>query len=272
MVEPPISVLIVDDEHLARARLVLLLGAAPDVIVVGQCANGIEALDAITAHRPELVFLDVQMPDLDGLGVADTLGPEQCPELVFVTAYNEYMERAFELHAVDYLRKPFTDTRFATALAAARRRVLARRREHEDAQAVATTGSRAALRSVLAGTRAYRLTDADGRVGVWDRRRGTWTFLDPQNIDAVTADGDRQVAVRAQGETFTWNTTLRDAEHLLGPDLFLRVHRSWLVNRSRVRQVKALTKGEYALTLADGTVLDTGRTFRRLVEALVNGR
>lgn len=269
MVEPPISVLVVDDEHLARARLLMLLGAAPDVVVVGQCANGLETLDAITTHRPELVFLDVQMPDLDGLGVLDALGPDQCPALVFVTAYNAYMERAFEVHAVDYLRKPYTDARFAAALGEGRRRVLGRRRERVEVQSLTVAEDRVALRAVLDATRADR---RDGSVGVWNRRLKQWAFLAPEVIDVVAADGDRQVAVRARGETFTWNTTLRGAEQQLGPRHLLRVHRSWLVNPASVRQVKAITKGEYTLTLADGTVLDTGRTFRRVVEGLLYGR
>lgn len=270
--EPLISVLVVDDERLARERVLALLAGESDMTVIGQCANGLEALAAINAAHPEIVFLDVQMPDLDGLGVVDALGAEDCPELVFVTAYHEYMERAFELHAVDYLRKPYTNQRFASALAFARRRVLARRREYLEAEALAAPDGRAALRSLLKETRAHRLAQGDGTVGVWNRRLKQWIFLAPEAVDAVTADGDRQVIVRSRGETFTWNTTLRDAEQRLGPEHFLRVHRSWLVNRASVRQLKALTRGEYALTLADGTVLDTGRTFRRAVEGLLDGR
>ena len=104
----PITVLIVDDEQLARERLCVLLSGEPDTQVLGQCTNGLEALAAIGSFKPELMFLDVQMPDLDGLGVIAALATDETPEIIFVTAHNSYMERAFEIHAVDYLRKPYT--------------------------------------------------------------------------------------------------------------------------------------------------------------------
>jgi CheY-like chemotaxis protein len=122
-------VLVVDDERLARQRLVALLSGEPDIDIVGKCGNGLDALAAITEVRPELVFLDVQMPDLDGLGVITALGADETPEIIFVTAHSAYMERAFEIHAVDCLRKPYPNVRFSSALAHARRRIHARRME-----------------------------------------------------------------------------------------------------------------------------------------------
>ena len=125
----PTTVLVVDDERLARERLLVLLQGEPGTKVVGECSSGLDALAAITRERPELVFLDVQMPDLDGLGVVAALGEDETPEIIFVTAHDTYMERAFELHAVDYLRKPYTNARFASALGHAMRRIHARRAE-----------------------------------------------------------------------------------------------------------------------------------------------
>jgi two-component system LytT family response regulator len=274
-----IRVLVVDDERLSRERLRVLLQGEPDVVAVGQCENGLQALDAITALRPELVFLDVQMPDLDGLGVIDAIGAsDDCPEIVFVTAYDRYMERAFEVHAVDYLRKPFTDARFASALAHARHRVLAQRFARQ-AEMIAPAAGPGAVRGAgvsvaprsaagLAALAAER--DGDPRIAMQDHRTGTWHIVRRDEVDWIETDEARQVCVHLvtpEGkQSFRWRKTLAALEQELAPYGFLRVHRSYLINSERIRQVKALQKGEYALVLADGTMLDTGRTYREVVE------
>lgn len=268
----PVAVLVVDDERLARERLRRLLAAEPGVTVVGECANGLEALAAITAPagtRPELVFLDVQMPDLDGLAVVDALGPAQCPELVFVTAHAEYMERAFEVHAVDYLRKPYTTARFAAALAIARRRVLAGRHES------AVRGGRAAYADVLAAVAPER---ADPRLAVRDGTNGSWHIVRRDDVTHVVADGSGHAcAVHVVGThpgrmPFTWRRSLNEIERELAPHGFLRVHRSVLVNGAHIRTVKPLLRGEYALLLTGNALVDTGRTHRATVEQFVAGR
>lgn len=266
----PITVLVVDDERLARQRLVVLLSGEPDMDVVGEAENGLEAIAAITSWRPELVFLDVHMPDLDGLGVVDALAPEEAPEIVFVTGHDAYMERAFEVHAVDYLRKPYSNTRFGSALAHARRRVHARRAEQGRGEpAPASPSPLARYSPVLAALQSVR---ADSRLAVQDEQTGTWQIIEREAIDRIEAAGPHHVRVHCGGESYVWRRTLTELQQTLDPKVFLRVHRSFLVNAARIRRVKPLQRGEYALILADGTVLDTGRTYRDVVEAFLRGQ
>jgi len=267
----PITVLIVDDEQLARQRLRTLLRAEADVEIVDECANGLDALAAITKSRPDLVFLDVHMPDLDGLGVINALGADETPEIIFVTAHSAYMERAFELHAVDYLRKPYQDARFSSALSHARRRVHARRAEliaaFESARAAPPPMERygrmlAALHDV----------NSDSRIALQDGRTGTWNIVSRDEIDWIGADGSARVLLHIGKESYLWRKTLSELERMLDPNEFLRVHRSVIVNIRHIRQVKPLLKGEFAIVLTDGTVLDTGRTYRATVESFLRER
>jgi two-component system LytT family response regulator len=267
MTDRPIAVLIVDDERLSRERLRVLLEGEPDVVIVGECENGLQALDAISARRPELVFLDIQMPDLDGLGVLDALGcadRDTCPEFIFVTAYNQYWERAFEVHAVDYLRKPYTNARFQSALAHARRHVLARRQEDRHPERGGPPPARyvATVEAVRAERRAVR---PDGRLTVQDRRTDTWHFLAVDEIDWIETDGSAHVRLHRGDESYQWRKSLAEVEQELAPHGFLRVHRSYIVNSARIRAVKDLHKGEYAIVLDRDTIIDTGRTYREVV-------
>lgn len=277
MLEPPITALIVDDEPLSRTRLRVLLEGEPDVVIVGECANGLQALDAISARQPELVFLDIQMPDLDGLGVLDALGcgedDDTCPEFVFVTAYDRYWKRAFEIDAADYLEKPYSNARFQTALGHARRHVSARRqrREHQERQeqqASPAPASPAPARypTTMATLRADRASvRPDGRVVVEDRSKATWHFILADTIDWIETAGHAQVRLHCGADTYLWRRSISGVEQELAPRGFLRVHRSYLVNAARIIAVKALHKGEYAIVLNGDTVIDTGRTYRDVV-------
>jgi two-component system, LytTR family, response regulator len=258
-----LAILVVDDEHLGRDRLLTLLSGEPEVEIVGDCANRLEALEAISALQPDVVFLDVEMPDLDGLGVIDALGDGDGPEIVFVTAHSEYMERAFEVHAVDYLRKPYTNDRFTSALSHARRRVEARRCERSKPGSAAPPAYARVL-SALASGRAD-----DGRLAVLDRHTATWHIVRRKDIDWIEADGPAQVCLDLGPKSFSWRKTLTTFESELAPFGFMRVHRSRIVNSARVHLVKSLQKGEYAIILHDGTVIDTGRTYREVVEAFL---
>ena len=261
----PISVLIVDDERLARERLRVLLEGELEIEILGECANGLETLAAITRTRPELVFLDVQMPDLDGLGVIAALGEADTPEIIFVTAHDTYMERAFEVHAVDYLRKPYTNARFGSALAHARRRVQARRIEaaHGDGTADLDNARPSRFSPVLT---ALESVQKDPRLAVQDATTGTWHIVAKSSIDWIQADGSAKVRVHVGPDSYIWRKTLTELQHTLDPGVFVRAHRSYIVNVHRVQHVKPLLKGEYSLILANGTMLDTGRTYRDAVE------
>lgn len=264
----PIRVLIVDDEPLARQRLAVLLAGEPGVEVVGECANGLEALREITSAHPDLVFLDVQMPELDGLGVVEALGDGEAPEIVFVTAYSQYMERAFELHALDYLRKPYTNSRFQSALAHARRRLRAGPTDSNPAPESSTSPAHRHA-ALLASVTDARDTS---RIAVQDQRTRTWHIIARDEIEWIdAADGTGHVCVHFGRETSLWRRTLAELEKELAPHGFLRVHRSSIVNTRRIRQVKPLQKGEYAITLANGTMLDTGRRYHDVVEEFLRG-
>ena len=265
----PITVLIADDERLARERLRVLLEGEPDVRIVGECSDGLEALAAISALGPELVFLDVQMPDLDGIGVVAALGPDETPEIIFVTAHSAYMERAFELHAIDYLRKPYPNSRFSSALAHARRRIHARRTESEAGSAPAPVARASRFGPMLA---TLHEAHADTRIALQDGRTGTWHIVSRDEIDWIGTDGSSRVLVHVGKESYLWRKTLAEIEHTLDPGVFLRVHRSYIVNTAHIRQVKPLLKGEFAIVLADGTMLDTGRTYREAVERFLSRR
>jgi two-component system LytT family response regulator len=253
VLSPPVTALVVDDERLSRERVRALLATERDVVVVGECQNGIQALDAITAQQPELVFLDIQMPDLDGLGVLDALGCADqvpCPEFIFVTAFNQYWERAFEVHAVDYLRKPYTNARFYSALAHARRHVLARRQEQASAPPGAMPARYAAAAADVA--RQTGPIGGDGRVVVQDHRTRTWHPLSAEEIDWIETDGSAHVRLHRGKHSYRWRKSMAELEQELGPHGFLRVHRSFIVNGARIESVKALSKGEYTLLLHGG--------------------
>lgn len=265
MTASTLRVLVVDDEPLARERIVGLLDEQEDVEVIAECANGRQAIDAIRAHAPDVVFLDVQMPGLTGLDVAQALDPAEMPAIVFVTAYDEHAVRAFELHALDYLLKPFADRRFDEALRRARARVESRRllEEFSDRVSALLTG-----RAPVAGpaTRA----DRDGthpadleRLVVRDGERSI--LLPVEEIDWIEA-ANYYVVVHAATRTYVIRDTLAALERELDPR-FVRVHRSTIVNLDRVVEFQRLFHGDFAVLLADGTDLKLSRTYRGAVEA-----
>lgn len=250
-----IRALIVDDESLCRERVRSLLDRTDNVHVVGECENGLEALHAIEEDMPDLVFLDVEMPELSGLAVLEALEPEACPQVVFVTAYDKYLQRAFEVHALDYLRKPFTDERFFDALGHACMRI----EEH-----LGHTRTHEAISSLLAELR-ERAAQGRDRLVVHDKERGMFHVVRSRDIDWVEAK-DGGVLLHVGDKEYPARRTLADVEARLDPGMFLRVHRSIIVNRKRIVVVKSLWKGEYRLELASGKNICTGRTYQAAVE------
>jgi len=224
--------LVVDDEPLARERLRDLLVADAEVEVVGLCADGVEAVAAIRSLAPDLVFLDVQMPESGGFDVVAEVGVERMPVFVFVTAYDDYALRAFEAHALDYLLKPFDEARFRGALARAKAHVRA------------TRGSRPRLLD--------RLIVKTG---------GRYVFVKAEEIDWVEAQGN-YVRLHVGEASYLLRDSIGKLEVRLDPDRFLRIHRSTIVNLDRVREITPLFHGEYAVVLADGTRLTLSRGYR----------
>jgi two-component system LytT family response regulator len=224
----PIRTLVVDDEPLARSNLLVLLRADPEIEVVGECGSGVAAVDEIRRLAPELLFLDVQMPGCDGFEVLESLGGAAPPAVVFVTAYDRYALKAFEVEALDYLLKPFDDARF--------RRTLSRAKEQV--------------------RRASGKTD---RIVV--RSAGRVSFLRVAEIDWIEA-ADYYACLHVAGKSHLLRRKMSDLERELDPASFCRIHRSTIVNRDRVRELKLNAAGEYDVVLRDGTRLRMSRRYR----------
>ncbi|MGZ8379890.1 MAG: LytR/AlgR family response regulator transcription factor [Gemmatirosa sp.] len=249
------TVLLADDEPLARRRLRALLARHPQFEVVAECEDGVEAVERILAERPDLVFLDIHMPELDGVAVAEALVAEGArggpvPVIVFVTAYDAHAVRAFDLNAVDYVLKPIDVERFDRALARADAQVAARRGDRAP-----SSDADAALRAVLAELRPAATYPA--RFVVRDAK-GLY-FVRADEIDRVDADGN-YVGLWAHGRRHLVRETMKGIEAKLDPARFVRVHRSSIVNVDRVRRLEPWAHGEYVITMEDGTKITSSRT------------
>jgi two-component system LytT family response regulator len=239
-------VIIVDDEHLARAVLREYLADDPAIEIVAECANGFEAVKAIAELQPDLVFLDIQMPKLDGFEVVELAGART--QYVFVTAYDQFALKAFEVRAIDYLLKPFSRERLAQALASARSRATPR----EQVEAVAQ--------------------DAARRHGPLERiliRDGARVHVVPAStIDWIEAQDD-YVQISAGGRTYLKNGRMAELEQGLDPSLFLRVHRSFIVNVGAIERIEALTRDSWCAVLKDGKRVPVSRSGYQKVRELL---
>jgi two-component system LytT family response regulator len=254
-------VLLADDEAIARRRLVRFLRAEPDVQIVAECNGGTEALEALDTHAVDLAILDVQMPDVDGLQVVASRGADRMPTVIFVTAYDEFAVRAFEVHALDYLLKPVTAERFHSAFARARshieRSMSSQRGERLAAllaQVLAQEGTLSSMEAIAPAPQRHadRLTvKSDGRV----------TFVKTSDVDWVRAEGN-YVRVHAGTASHLIRETLGAVESILDPDQFSRIHRSTIVNLDRIRELQPWFAGDYVVILKDGTQLKLSRTYR----------
>jgi two-component system LytT family response regulator len=230
---------IVDDEELARGFLREMLAAHPEIEIVAECANGFEAVKAIAETAPDLVFLDVQMPKLDGFEVLELIEPRS-PAVIFVTAYDQYAMRAFDAHAVDYLLKPFSAERFERAL----ERAKARLGERKPAAELA----REARLAVRDGTRVH--------------------VIPLEKLDYAEAQDD-YVALHSGGKSYLKQQTIGSLEALLDPARFVRIHRSAIVNLERVARIEPYAKESRVAILTDGTRLPVSRSgYARLLETM----
>ena len=242
----PIRALIVDDEPLARRGICARL-PAPEFVVADECATGRAAIESIRSLAVDLVFLDVQMPDIDGFGVIEAIGAAHMPMTIFVTAFDAYAVRAFESHAIDYLLKPINDARFASTLLRARARL------HEREAGSLATQYAAALAQLALTANALQ-----PRLSVRDR--GRTVLLDPGDVDWVTADGD-YVRIASGTRTFLMRETLTAMSERLTAPRFLRIHRSTIVNVEHIRELAPLPNRDYVVVMRDGTRLRASRTY-----------
>ena len=246
MMQAKMRVAIVDDELLARGVLREYLARHDDIEVVAECANGFEAVKAIAELEPELVFLDIQMPRLDGFEVAELIGAKT--RLIFVTAYDQYALKAFECHALDYLLKPFSEQRFEQALAHAR----AHRSAPEAVQAAARE----------AATRAAPLD----RVLIRDGAKVH--VIASARIDYIEAQDD-YISIRSEGKSYLKSQRLSELETQLDPAKFLRVHRSYLLNIDGIRRIEAATKDSHVAILRDDTRIPVSKAGYQKLKLLV---
>jgi two-component system LytT family response regulator len=249
-----IRAVIVDDEPLARRKIRQMLGRDLEVEIVGDCANGREAITAVNAQNPDLVFLDVQMPEIDGFAVLESIAAARIPLVIFVTAYDQYALRAFEVSAVDYLVKPFDRRRFEKAMQRAKSRLATERGNDLNQQTLALLTELRARSShierlvIKAGGRAF--------------------FLKTEEIDWIEAEG-KYVRLHAGKESYLLREAIGSIEGQLDPKKFPRIHRSTIINIDRVRELQAWFHNEYRVILHDGTELMLSRSCRKKLGELL---
>ena len=251
-----IRALVVDDEPLAREMIREMLATDAEVEVVGECANGREAIEAIKASTPDLVFLDVQMPELGGFEVLESLDPNTTPYVIFVTAYDQYAVRAFEVHALDYLLKPFDRERFEVAWQRAKAQIKLDRTSRRDQDIIAL------LEELKAGPRYLeRLVIKNG---------GRVFFMHVQDIYCIEAEGN-YVRVYDNQKGYLLRETISSLEEQLDPKQFLRIHRSAIVKIDRIKEMQPWFHGEYRIIMENGKQLALSRNYRaNLQEAVGN--
>jgi len=251
--------MIVDDEELARRGLRVLLERTPDVEVIAECVNAREAIEAIQADPPDLVFLDVQMPGQSGFDVIEAVGADHCPYIVFVTAFDEFALRAFDVHALDYLLKPVDEQRFKLALERARS---ALRNAHDGLLGRRLAKLAADLGHAPASPAAVQIPD---RIPV--KTGGRVVVIRVADVDWVKAEHD-YVSLYVGTKSWLVRDTIAAIETRFASAGFVRIHRSIIVNVDRVRELRPLEKGEYRVVLQNGVELKLSRNFRAALERL----
>jgi two-component system, LytTR family, response regulator len=236
-----IRTMVVDDEPLARSNLTVLLRRDPEIAIVGECGSGLEAAEEILRAKPELLFLDIQMPECDGFDVLTMLGKQVPPAIVFVTAYDQYALRAFEAGALDYLLKPFDTARFERALERAKQKI-----------ATSSEQARKLERLVI-------------------KSAGEIVFVNVTEIDWIEA-ADYYAALHVGGKTHLLRRSISELEQDLNPEVFCRIHRSAMVNLERVQALKLGEDGEYRVLIKDGTEVRLSRRYRKQVQSRLGVR
>ncbi|HEX6575247.1 MAG TPA: LytTR family DNA-binding domain-containing protein [Gemmatimonadaceae bacterium] len=246
-----IRALIVDDEPLTRERVRTLIEKTDGMEIVGEGRNGLEALDLITSLEPDLVFIDVEMPELDGFGVIRELDAEKLPAVIFITAYEQYARQAFDVGAVDYLYKPITPSRFADAVGRARDRL--ERKSQLDLNAILSLSEQ-------------RRTGFRKRFVV---RKGNEHFFVPTNDVEWIDAADNYLRLHVSGKTHFTRGTMKQVEEELDPERFVRIHRSAIVAIDKIRSIRSHESGGHTIELSDGVQLRSSRQFASRVSGLL---
>ena len=254
-----IRTLIVDDEPLARRNLRLLLEKDSQIEILDECRNGREAVKAINTLSPDLLFLDIQMPEMDGFDVLARTGPEHIQAIIFVTAFDQYALKAFDVHALDYLLKPFDDERFAHALKRAKSQIEAREIDRVSNRLLALLEERESERQGSKHQKSYLtrlMVKVSSRV----------VLLKVEDVDFIEAEGN-YAKLHVGRKAHLLREKMHDLEAQLDPAKFVRIHRSIIVNLERIKEMHPHFNGDYIVVLEDGTQLRLSRTRREILEA-----
>lgn len=256
-----IKTLIVDDEPLARRTLRDLLGVDPEIEIIGECGSGLEAVNSIRRQAPDLLFLDIQMPGMNGFEVLARIEHVKIPAIIFVTAFDQYAVKAFEVHALDYLLKPFSDQRFEEALKQAKSHVELREINRLSQSLRALLEDHSEGQTTTTKRKSY-LTRFMIRSG------GRVLFLNASEVDWIAAD-DYYIKLHVGGKAHLLRTSMNELEEKLDPKRFLRIHRSTIINFDRVKELHQNPNGEYVVVLKNGTELKLSRSRRDRLEELI---
>jgi two-component system LytT family response regulator len=270
-----IRALVVDDESLAREALIVMLNDDPEVEVIGECRSGKEAVTVIRQQVPDVVFLDIQMPEMDGFQVIEAVGARQMPVTVFVTAYDKYALRAFAAHALDYLLKPFDHERFDSALRRAKT-VVRQQKLGEISESLLAVLQDLKVKTAESPSPADAETRKPGRAAQTEpldrvviKSSGGIYFLKIEAIDWVEGAGD-YLNLHSGSQTHLIRETMANFHARLDPRKFLRIHRSTIVNIERIKDIRPLSKGEYVVTLTGGRRLKSSRGYRSELQRLLD--
>jgi two-component system LytT family response regulator len=252
---PKINTLIIDDEPLAREGIAQLLKNEDDIQLIGECGDGFSAIELIKKYSPDLIFLDIEMPEMDGFEILQELPPDYHPAVIFVTAFGQYAVAAFKVNALDYLLKPIDPERFAMALKRARNNL----RLHS------TMEINEKFHVLIKLLKAKE--EPSRRLLIKTSKR--MFFVDMKEIDWIEAAGD-YVWVHTRGEKYIIRETMNDMERSLDPASFIRIHRSTIVNIDTIKELQPYYRGDYIVILLNGTKLTLGRTYREKVLSFLN--
>ena len=250
-----ITTIIVDDEPLARARVKKLLAAHIDIHVLAECRNGTEAISAVKLHKPDLMFLDIQMPDLNGFEVLNEL-QLQVPHTIFITAYDQYAVRAFEVHAIDYLLKPYDSTRFDDAIQQARNQLKIKKAESFNQR----------LMNLMHEFN-YKTQNKQEAFAI--KHQGREVFIHPDQVIYFEADGN-YIKIHINGRYYLERMTMQSLQEMLPEHQFMRIHRSYLVNTDFIAKIQYTGNSEYKIALNNGIKLLSGRTYKSQIVEYLN--
>ncbi|MFC2135495.1 LytR/AlgR family response regulator transcription factor [Bacteroidota bacterium] len=251
-----ISAIIVDDEELARTRIRRLLNDEKDIEIVTECSNGLEAVKAINDFKPDLVFLDIQMPEMDGFEVMENLGPGDLPFIIFVTAYDKYAIKAFDVHAIDYLLKPFDDDRFFNSIDHAREKINIK-------------GSDNFTDKILNILNNYKTDKPKFKERLLIKTEGRFYFVKASEIIRIKAAG-KHIDIRTTEKSHLMRKTMNEIESQLNPDQFIRIHRSAIINIDQIKEIQYWYKNEYIFILNNDEKIASSSSYRKNLDGVLD--